>query len=174
MPYDKDDLAHLPADKVNVGKALQPPPPPPAEITMDTGQRGFDGGVPVNWWTGVTIWPDGSYRFWGHFHDSGGIGYDVSSALVVVDSNGVAYSFSKSGHVEGTADDLFSPDRDLDWDERGHRPELAAAYAAIAGAGPRWECKANADANLGALVSNVVALIETAGTVVKTVVAVVG
>jgi hypothetical protein len=73
----------------------------------------FSDGTSVGGWIRVSMLQDGTARFSGHLHDSGGLSYAASIGCAVIDSKNRAYTFEGTGHIWGT--DLPGS-RDLDWD----------------------------------------------------------
>jgi hypothetical protein len=126
----------------------------------------FYNGVPVGGWAYLTVNPDGSYRFQGHFHDSGGTSYTVGLVWILNSSTGTAFTFATPGSVHGTFD---SGSRDYDWDNQGVNPALADAWDDLsAGCTQKWSAQANID--LGGIFKS----IETAVGAIAQVIAVVG
>jgi hypothetical protein len=132
--------------------------PLPTQLDFDFNPIVFGNGVPVGGWSHLTIHSDGTYKFSGHFHDSGGTEYNVALAWAVKDSNNMAYTFQHSGHVSGTFE---SGSRDDDWNADGQNDALRDNWPAIVAAST---ASAQAGANID-LTNLVNSLIGTIGTV---------
>jgi hypothetical protein len=135
-------------------------------IVIDGGPIVFRGGVPVGGWSKLTVWPDGTYQFSGHLHDSGATSYDVSVVWGLQSSKGTVFQFSTRGRVHGTFE---SGSRDYDWSISGHNRALARAWSDLE-AGHSWSRSAGAHLNLAGLWRSV----KEGLSEVKDVVAVVG
>ncbi len=137
--------------------------------TIDTGYQGFDNGVPVGYYAQLTLYSNGNYTFFTHFHVSGATSYDESFVWDIIGSTGTLFTFSHHGHVAGT----FEPgSRDDDQLSGGNNPDIAAGWNDLA-AHYHWEWRAKANMDIGALWNDVKAAVEAVQTVAK-VVAVVG
>jgi hypothetical protein len=101
----------------------------PGYVEFDFGSITFPSGTPVGGFARIALSADGGYRFTGHFHDSGAFDQNVSIAVAVKDSAGIAYGFAHSSHLAGT---FGSGSRDDDWDISGTDPAIAAHWADIA------------------------------------------
>jgi hypothetical protein len=147
-----------------------PPPPPPLPETLDfqTGSIGFSN-APVGGWGNITMYKNGNYEFWGHFHDSGAPSYDAAVAWVVVDSKGTAFTFAHKVHLNGTFE---AGSRDGDWDDTGTNSAIAAHWADLC-AGYTWRWTANVNWDWGIIVKQVEDSLKAAGTIIGAVVAVV-
>ena len=128
----------------NIGAPIGPPPANIGQLM--TGSITFSGGVPVGGWSNLTLLPDGSYAFEGHFHDSGFPSYDDALVWVVKDNlTNTAYTFGHHGHMAGTAE---SGSRDDDWNVQGRSEVLQAAWNNFGGGWTwHWEADVNADFN---------------------------
>ncbi len=150
-----------------------PPPPPPA-LPPQLGPWdtivSFPTGVPVGGSASLTLFQDGSYAFNGHLHDSGAPSYNVELSWVVVSGSGRAYTFSGGGHLAGTFE---AGSRNANWTIQGKNDDLAAHWGELTNSWTwRWSATVNWDGK--AAVDSVVNALKTAGTVIVTVVAIVG
>lgn len=132
--------------------------PLPAQLDFDWNPIVFGGGVAVGGSSHLTIRKDGSYSFSGHFHDSGGLEYNMSLAWAVKDANDQVYTFATQGHVAGTFE---SGSRDYNWANDAQNDAIANNWAAIVAAN-HATASATADGDITALVNG---LIGTLGTV---------
>jgi len=126
--------------------------PPPAKphldsLVLNSGPVGFDG-PPVGGSSNVSLFPDGSYNFSGHFHDSGFPSYDIDFVWVVATSKGTAFVFEHKGRLHGTTE---SGSRDENWNDAGKNGAIAAAWDDLA-AGYAWQWNAAVNADLGQMV----------------------
>jgi hypothetical protein len=114
-----------------------------SEIALQTGPIVFDNGVPVGGWAYLKAFPDGSYNFTGHFHDSGATSYTVNIVWVLNSSTGTAFTFATSGQVHGTFD---AGSRDYDWNIQGNNAALVDAWDDLsAGFAQQWKASASLD-----------------------------
>ena len=152
----------------------KPPPPPPVGPPqigpLQTGTISFNNGVPVGGWSTLTLYRSGDYNFSGHFHDAGAPSYNDDMLWVVVDSTGTALTFKHSGHMNGTFE---SGSRDDDWSNAGHNQNIANAWPALSN-GYHWRWQANVNWDATAALNSLIEAIKAAGTVITTVVAIVG
>jgi hypothetical protein len=128
----------------NIGAPIGPPP---VSIgPLGTGSITFDNGVPVGGSSQVTLWPDGSYVFEGHFHDSGFPSYNDGLVFVVKDNlTNTAYTFGHSGHMAGTTE---SGSRDDNFNVQSRSADLQGAWTNFGGGWNwHWEADVNADWN---------------------------
>jgi hypothetical protein len=123
----------------------------------------FPDGWAIGGWEELTLRPDGSYRFQGHVHDSGGVSYDFGTVYAIRQPDARVLTFATTGHVRGTCF-WFSCDgsRDYDWDISGTRSEVADARQT----GFSAQASANTTLDLGAIFA---ALEKALGTVTQTV-----
>jgi hypothetical protein len=80
VPLDFNGFADL---NVVLGPAagqltIQGSVPLPDQLDFDWNPIVFGGGVPVGGYSHVTVRKDGTYTFSGHFHDSGGLEYNMA------------------------------------------------------------------------------------------------
>jgi hypothetical protein len=132
---------------------------PPATVGMlSTGTITFDNGVPVGGWSQLTLWPDGSYVFEGHFHDSGFPSYNDALVWVVKDNlTNTAYTFVHSGHMAGTVE---SGSRDDNWNVQSRSEVLQAAWNNFGG-GWTWKWEANASGDWNSVVDKALSSVGT-------------
>jgi hypothetical protein len=145
------------------------PPDPysnlPKQVDFDTSYITFNGGVPVDAFSHVTLYNDGRYVFTGHFHDSGATTYADELVWAIKAGTNVAFTFSHTGKINGTFD---SGSRDDNWNETGTNPQIAAAWKDLCnGHSTSWT--AGLDLDIGLLVSDVMKVIGYVSTVVSVV-----
>jgi hypothetical protein len=97
------------------------------QIVLSSGSITFGGGVPVGGWANVSVFPDGSYNFNGHFHDSGFPDYNVSVLFALRSSIGQVFTFGTSGHMCGT-DPFCTDSRDFDFNLQGNNSAIVSAW----------------------------------------------
>jgi hypothetical protein len=110
---------------------IQGSTPLPPQLDFDWNPIVFGGGVPVGGWSHLTLRQDGTYTFSGHFHDSGGLEYNMALVWGVKDSQNKLYTFEHRGHVSGTFE---SGSRDDDWSVDGQNDSIAQNWANIVAA----------------------------------------
>jgi len=99
----------------------------------------FRAGVAVGGWFDLRLTSHGDISFSGHFHDSGADSYDMTLTVVLMSSDGLAYSVIHQGRTHGTFE---SGSRDDDW-ARNERSNLVATnWERFATAGWRWNAHA--------------------------------
>ncbi len=123
------------------------------ELHFDVDSITFDGGVPVGGFAHLTLRRDGSYTFSGHFHDSGGVEFNVGLVWGIKDLANQLYTFQHSGHVSGT----FEPgSRDDDWTIDSRNDVIAQHWSALAAGGSKGVLKASASLDLLNLTNEVI------------------
>jgi hypothetical protein len=138
-------------------------------IDLDSGGITFTGGVPVNGTSHLTLRPDGTYTFSGHFHDSGFPSYNVELAWGIRTSQGRIYTFAHNGRVHGTDE---SGSRNDDWAGNAPLQDLTTYWQELS-VGYNWSWRASANLDLNALVGSVVNDLKQAGQVVGVIAAIV-
>ena len=130
---------------------------PPSVLDFDFNPITFDGGVPVGGSCHLTIRQDGSFTFFGHFHDSGAFEFNIGLVLGVKDSQNQIYTFEHSGHVAGS----FEPGSDNDdWRIDSRDDRIANNWKNLAaGSASRIVAKVNAD--LANLTNSLIGLLGT-------------
>ena len=109
----------------------------------------FQGNVACGGSASLILKDDGTCIFHGSFHDSGLVPYGVAFAMVVHTDTGKAFSFVKTGNVNGTAEVLADPtrSRDFTWDDTTQSPAVKAAWPDITkGFDFHWKADVNVDA----------------------------
>jgi hypothetical protein len=96
-----------------------------AEPIVTHHQILYNNGTPVGGYVQLTIYPDGSYEWEGHAHDSGATSYNFSTAAVVHTVSGKTYSFSQTGRLHGTFE---SGSRTSEWHTPGESEDLAELF----------------------------------------------
>jgi hypothetical protein len=97
------------------------------QLDWDWPSITFPDLFPVGGSMHLTLYPNGTYVFSGHFHDSGFPSYNTALAYVIKDSQGRAYTFTHQGHTGGT----FGGDRNDDWSESNQNADIAANWDSI-------------------------------------------
>jgi hypothetical protein len=164
------DLAKQSPLMVQLGSEVAQGGVPPAlaatsvgRITLNTGSITFDDGVPVGGWANFGIFPDGSWNFSGHFHDSGFVGFNATIVVGITLADTMFY-FPKQAAVGGT---ISSTPRDFDWNDSSPQPNLALANAMRAQTTDyQWSWYAATSFSLAELVSDLTAIIGTGAAVV--------
>jgi hypothetical protein len=162
----------------NVSPLTLPAPAAPGapaalQISQNWPSITFDNGVPVGGYESLVMNPDGSCTFSGHFHDSGFPDYDVSIAVVVRDSGGWGYVFSAQGSMQGTVANLFSPNREYNWTTNATNQDVANRWAELS-AGWTYQGSAQATADWGSMLQDLLNAFEQAGQDISTVIQVLG
>jgi hypothetical protein len=142
-----------------------PPPPQLDQLQLDTGYIVFSSGVAVGGTSHLSLFPNGTYSFTGHFHESGATSHDVALVWVLRSASGTVFVFGREGRVHGTFE---SGSRDFDWGDSGTNPVLAAAWADLS-IGYAWQWKASANADFGSLFDAAVKAVSAVGTVASVV-----
>ena len=128
----------------------------------------FQGNVACGGSATLVLKDDGTCLFNGNFHDSGFVPYGVAFAMVVQTDSGKAFSFTKTGKVNGTTGILANPSssRDFGWNDSVVNPAIQAAWPDIVkGFDFHWK----ADVNV-----NVVQVLQDVVNIVKDIVPIVG
>jgi hypothetical protein len=109
-------------------------PPEPASggdlqpLIFSTGTISFSGGVPVGGWANLSLFPDGTAQFTGHYHVSGAPSYNTELAWAVRAGDSFVFTFAHTGRVHGT----FEPgSRDDNWNDVRHSDDLRNHFAAL-------------------------------------------
>ncbi len=106
----------------------------------------FQGNVACGGSATLVLKDDGTCIFNGKFHDSGFLPYGVAFAMVVHTDSGKAFSFTKSGKVNGTTGILADPSasRDFGWTDQVVNADVKAAWPDIAkGFDFHWKADVN-------------------------------
>lgn len=118
-----------------------PDPPGMAQVSADGSTVTFDSGaltssLALGGSVHVVMDRNGSFTFSCSAHDSGFDNIDYTVAAVVLDPNGIAFTFSHSGHVEGTSAGLplGSPNRDDSFTTGGVNQQITSEWSQIPGA----------------------------------------
>jgi uncharacterized protein with LGFP repeats len=101
-----------------------------SQMDFSTGYLSSIGGSPVSGYESLTIYADGTYHFWGSFHDAGFLDASVSVGITVESLSGVDYDFFNRGDMGGT---LSPASRDFSWDWSGTYPGLSAGWTDLEG-----------------------------------------
>jgi uncharacterized protein with LGFP repeats len=146
----------------------QGPLPESVEVNRDYT---FPDGVAAGGSTNVTLHQNGDVHFKVHFHDSGLVDYKYSVACALRDFDGQVYTLGHASSIGGT----FGGSRNDDFDETKNRGEVATGWRAIIAANPvGHQENARVDVDLGALVDEIVALVQKIGPIVGTVISLFG
>ena len=136
-----DQTLHLLPDQLKRLREWVPHPVKtlPDHLDFQTGTITFKGGTPVGGWAQIRLYKNGNWEFWGHFHDSGTPSYDAGIGVVIVASDGTAFTFQAKVHLNGTFE---SGSRDGNWDKNGRNDLIANKWEALC-AGHHWRWQAN-------------------------------
>jgi hypothetical protein len=99
--------------------------PEPAELLFDVDSISFKDSTPAGGDAHVLLRRDGTYKFWGHFHDSGAADINYNVALIVMDPQGNAFTFAHAGTVHGH---LTPGSSDDDWQIEGRDDRIAQGW----------------------------------------------
>lgn len=104
----------------------------------------FSGSTPVGGWVSLVVYADGSYDFSGHLHDSGFPSYNDALVLGIESPSGALYTFTHTGHMNGTVE---VGSRDDDWNVWGPSAAIADNWADLEGASGNWDVSTSNDWN---------------------------
>ncbi|MDP9842189.1 hypothetical protein J2853_001400 [Streptosporangium lutulentum] len=128
-----------------------------------TSRITFDNGTPVDGWTTIALYPNGSYNFSGHLHASGATSHNVRVVWVVSPLDGTpAFSFTKEGRVHGTFD---SGSRDFDFNVSEINPALSAAWPELS-EGWKWSRRASTGLSFAHIVDAAKDALKIAGSII--------
>jgi hypothetical protein len=177
--YDPTQKDILPGNPVQQGKwasitaQASGEPAPPSILQWKTDPINFDGPAPVTGNAYLTLRPDGSYTYRGHFNTTPpavpGITWTTENAWLVLDNEGYAFSFAHSGSVENPI--IGSIDTD-DWAENSTSKELAERWPYMGGA--RYFTHSNTGVDLGTTIQGLIDDAKQAVGDIEQVVAIVG
>jgi hypothetical protein len=109
----------------------------------------FDSGpvtspLPLGGSAHLVIRRSGDFTFTSHAHDSGFDNINYALAAVLMSSSGIAFTFEKSGHVEGTSAGLpfGTPNRNDNFVQTGNNPMISREFDSIV-SGSRFVAKLN-------------------------------
>jgi hypothetical protein len=140
----------------------------PPTLQWDFDSLTFNDGTPVGGNAHVTVKSDGTFSFWGHFHNSGLIDYNISLVTAVKDANDKAYTFSVNGHMAGGTG---SGSHDFDFGPiNGNNDDLVTNWAALV-AHSSAQCNYKTDSDLNAVTNLALQAIGTVLAVVGLVLA---
>jgi len=117
----------------------------------------------------LSMLPDGTYSFSGKENNSNWFPYDMSVAVVVVSSTGTALTFTASGNIDAG---LPWDNNNWSWSNTGINSTIQAIWDDLAGY--KWYYNVSANLDVGDLLNGVLTAAKTAGTIIQTVVTVVG
>ena len=116
----------------------------------------FPGSTPVGGSTSVTLRSNGDCVFQVHMHDSGFPSYKYSVACGVKDAGNEVYTFTAQGHLCGTLD---GDSRDDDFGPHTtNNADVAQEWRALVASAQQWT-HTHVDWDIGALITEIVALI---------------
>jgi hypothetical protein len=113
---------------------------------------------------------DGTYDFSGKENNSNWLPYDINVALVVVGSKGTALTFTTSGSVDAG---LPWDNNNWNWSNTGINNTIQSVWAELQ-SGYTYKYDVSATLDIGSLVNGIMTAFKTAGTVIQTVIAIVG
>ncbi|MGC3971892.1 MAG: hypothetical protein QM775_32475 [Pirellulales bacterium] len=107
------------------------PQPPPANgdiVTFDCGP--ITSELPLGGSVHVVMKRNGDFTFSSHVHDSGFDNIDYALSAVLITGSGIAFTFERSGHVEGTSAGLpfGTPNRNDDSFTTGNNPMITREF----------------------------------------------
>jgi len=136
----------------------------------DTENILFGDNIHASGHSQLTIYSGGAYNFNGRFHNPDLFSYDVSFGWVVVDNSGTAFTFGTNGKMGGG---VTGGSKNYEWSNAGTNPAIAAAWQNLeAGWHYSWEAHINTD--IGALIQSIIDALKAAGTIITTVIEIVG
>jgi hypothetical protein len=145
-----------------------------AQTNPMTASIAFQGNVACGGSSSLILRDDGTCMFQGQFHDSGLVGYGVAFAMVVHTDSGKAFSFTKTGEVNGTLSILAdsTKSRDFGWDDTVQNDAIRAAWPDIVkGFDYHWKSDVNVDAL--SLLKDVISIVRQIGPILGDVVTVI-
>jgi hypothetical protein len=130
---------------------------PPASIGPINASYTFDSGVAAGGGSDFTVWPDGSYVFEGHLHDSGAASYNDNVVCVIKDNlTDTAHVLSgHSGHMAGTFE---SGSRDDNWNISSRKADLQSDWNNF-NSGWQWDCEADVNSDLNSITDKAIAAV---------------
>jgi hypothetical protein len=141
-----------------------------SELDFDSHLMSFGGGNPINAWTKLNLYDDGTYEFSGNFHNYGNwLSYNVEMLITVVSPAGNMWAFDKTGQASAN-NPWTGGQTDVNWDDHGNLVDVQIepknrAHDPFA---DLWGCSVQATAMLnggrdnGATVYGLVGLIQAA------------
>jgi len=134
--------------QTNLGSKLQglrvdpvfemPPPPRTAPPVASGDTATFDvgpltSGLPLGGAVHLVTRRNGDFTFSSHAHDSGFDNIDYVVSAVLVTASGIAFTFQRAGHVEGTSAGLpfGAPNRNDDFTTIGENPMITREFDGI-------------------------------------------
>lgn len=150
----------------NAPQETPPPTPQPPKCHLDSiignGNIGF-ADAPVGGWSNLSLFPDGTYNFSGHLHDSGAGSYDDAVVWVAWSDAGTAFLFKHTGRLQGTFE---SGSRDDDWNDAGVNVVIANAWDNLCH-GYHWHWDAGVNFDLGQLLNLAKGAVSTAASIIE-------
>jgi hypothetical protein len=144
-------------------------PPGNISISFNTNINGpANGNIAGS--VSLTMAPDGTYSFTGKDNNSNWLPYDMAVALVVVSSKGTALVFTTTGFIDAG---LPWDNNNWSWSSTGINNTIQSVWADLQ-SGYTWYYDISAAPDVGAVVNGVMQAAKAAGTIIQTVVAVVG
>jgi hypothetical protein len=136
----------------------------------DTENITFGDNIHASGHSQLTIYSDGAYNFNGRFHNPDLFGYEVSLGWVVVDNSGTAFTFGTNGKMGGA---VTGGSKNYEWSNAGTNPAIAAAWQGLE-AGWHYSWKAHINTDMGGLIQSIIDALKAAGTIITTVIEIVG
>ncbi|MEU7144273.1 hypothetical protein ABZ942_32850 [Nocardia sp. NPDC046473] len=159
------ELAAELADKVKPpAPTKETPPEPPPLLSNITGgwQIAFSGGIPIGGWASFALYPDGTYNFSGHMHDSGAPAYNCEAAVVIAVAGGnPAFVLPATGRVSG----LLGGSRNWNWNTSGSNQAVAEAWPDLS-AGHSWHGSATVGVNINATIDQLKTAVGAIGALI--------
>jgi len=164
---------HTDATKVGPWEQFSLSLPAPPDLTKiglnwNTNVNGpEDGNIAGS--ISLNLAQNGSYSFSGSMNNSNHLPNNISAAVVVLSTNGIAFTFAVSGKIDAN---LPWDNNTWNWSNSGVNAAIQANWGDLQ-PGYSWYWKVDASLDGGALLNGLLAGINTGVQVVKTVVAVV-
>lgn len=118
-------------------------PPEPAALQFDVDSISFNDSAPAGGNAHVLLRRDGTYKFWGHFHDSGAADINYSVGLTIMDPKGNVFSFAHPGTVHGH---LVPGSPDDEWSIEDRDDRIAQGWLTLLeGSVVTWAARADTD-----------------------------
>jgi hypothetical protein len=130
--------------------------------TFDAGPLTVDGPLPLSGSAHLVMKKNGDFTFSSNAHDAGFDNIDYAISAVLLTTSGVAFTFQRSGHVEGTSANIFgSPKRDDPFSSgAGNNVAITNEWGGISVA--KLVARIDGGDALGAGLANVLGIVMTA------------
>jgi len=102
--------------------------PEPAELQFDAENLVFPNDMPVNGSAHLLLRRDGTYKFWGHFHNSGAVDVNYGVAIAIRDPQATAYTVAHPGKLAGSLTPGLGDD---DWENELRDDRIAQNWVVL-------------------------------------------